>query len=467
MLGINQAPRTAPAEDDGSDHIGLETPGSGVATPQPDLQDKRQPGIMTYFGQVRQDPSASETRSTITRPLPTALPACAQHVGPPAPLPPHLISPAEGSLSRRLQSAAHRPSASLCQGLDAQPRAAHHGQGASQPCPTPPASQSSSTTSASASAFTSASSASSSSPSSSSAASLSREESSSKRKDPPALDTDHLASSQTLPHRPRSVTTPLELPCQAPQSAATSLSELVHSASGSDHAPPPPPCPPKDRPALSHPSTARQASSKWFSLDGIKELTRGVIFKSGPPTPTRALSSARPSSLDGREASSRKSNESVEPGSGTQTPRGANGAQVPTTKGRLTVKIAEARGLRRCRDPYVVAVFQRSELISSGPRSMGDAESAHTAPSAVGGIAIQRQGSDSGRPPMAIPMRSRQSSNTSVTDYNTFRSRTTHASFTNPKWDAEAVLYVTPLPRTLLFPSFYHPFVCRSKNKKG
>lgn len=60
--------------------------------------------------------------------------------------------------------------------------------------------------------------------------------------------------------------------------------------------------------------------------------------------------------------------------------------------------------------------------------------------SGLGGIPIQRQGSDSGRPPMAIPMRSRQSSNTSVTDYNTFRNRNARKSFTNPKWDAEAIL---------------------------
>jgi hypothetical protein len=41
---------------------------------------------------------------------------------------------------------------------------------------------------------------------------------------------------------------------------------------------------------------------------------------------------------------------------------------------------------------------------------------------------------------MAIPMRSRQSSNTSITDYNTFKSRNQRPSFTNPKWDAEAAL---------------------------
>ncbi|EON96870.1 putative serine threonine-protein kinase sck1 protein [Phaeoacremonium minimum UCRPA7] len=43
---------------------------------------------------------------------------------------------------------------------------------------------------------------------------------------------------------------------------------------------------------------------------------------------------------------------------------------------------------------------------------------------------------------MAIPMRSRQSSNTSIGEYNTFRNRTQRRSFTNPTWDAEAAFDV-------------------------
>ncbi|CRK27339.1 hypothetical protein BN1723_003502 [Verticillium longisporum] len=44
-------PTAAAADDDGTDQIGYDTPRSGVATPQPDLSDKRLPGIMSYFGQ--------------------------------------------------------------------------------------------------------------------------------------------------------------------------------------------------------------------------------------------------------------------------------------------------------------------------------------------------------------------------------------------------------------------------------
>jgi protein-serine/threonine kinase len=88
----------------------------------------------------------------------------------------------------------------------------------------------------------------------------------------------------------------------------------------------------------------------------------------------------------------------------------------------------------------VVVVFQRSELISSGPRPSEDDDEAAISAVAMGAIPMKRQGSDSGRP-MAIPMRSRQSSNTSLSDFNTFRNRTGRRSFTNPKWDAEAILY--------------------------
>ncbi|KAI9904902.1 hypothetical protein N3K66_001431 [Trichothecium roseum] len=163
--------------------------------------------------------------------------------------------------------------------------------------------------------------------------------------------------------------------------------------------------------------------------------------QSGPPTPTRALSAAQPSHVEPKIRSSRSSNEGVEK-SGTQTPRGsasATGAQVPIPKGKLTIKVAEARGLKKSREPYVVVVFQRSELISGGPRQGGEDETLSVTPTNLTSISIQRQNSDSGRPAVSIPMRSRQSSNTSITDYNTFRNRAGRmSSFTHPTWDAEA-----------------------------
>jgi protein-serine/threonine kinase len=117
----------------------------------------------------------------------------------------------------------------------------------------------------------------------------------------------------------------------------------------------------------------------------------------------------------------------------------ATGAPAPAPKGKLTVKIAEARGLRKSRDPYVVAVFQRNELVSKGPLpEKEEEEDQGTTSSPMGGIPIMRSGSDSGRP-MAIPMKSRQSSNTSLSDYRDFKSKG-RRSMTNPKWDTEAIL---------------------------
>jgi protein-serine/threonine kinase len=109
---------------------------------------------------------------------------------------------------------------------------------------------------------------------------------------------------------------------------------------------------------------------------------------------------------------------------------------VKAPKGKLTVKIAGARGLRRSKDPYVVVVFQRNELVSSGPRDEDQDENDGATSSPMGGIPIMRSPSDSGRP-MAIPMKSRQSSNNSSSDLRDFKGR---LPTSNPKWDTEAVL---------------------------
>jgi protein-serine/threonine kinase len=110
---------------------------------------------------------------------------------------------------------------------------------------------------------------------------------------------------------------------------------------------------------------------------------------------------------------------------------------VKSPKGKLTVKISGARGLRKSKDPYVVAVFQRNELVSSGPRDEDRDENEDATSSPMGGIPIMRSASDSGRA-MAIPMKSRQSSNnSSSTDHRDFKGR---PPTSNPTWDTEAVL---------------------------
>ena len=396
------------------DHIGTDTPRSGIATPQPDLQDKRLPGIMSYFGQVRPDPSVSEPSSSVFLRSESAIP-----------LDDARTRLSQVSSSKVRQSQVPPESPLHCSGisLDTRPplqldsigpgsKAAQQAHSPSHSYPTPPASQPSS-----------------------SGGSMTQDSSLSSGVAPAAVSAASRSAKLSLERsgRPDSITTNCLLP-DTSFKAETATVESGRPASSQHQEQ----SPSKDSPSF---STLAASSSKWYSLEGLKGLTRGVMFKSGQSTPTRALSAAHSSQSDGRDTLGRKSNDGADT-SGTQTPRNSatNGAEAPASRGKLTIKIAEGRGLRRCRDPYVVVVFQRSELISAGPRHSEEDDSLNAPTSAFGGIAIQRQGSDSGRP-VAIPMRSRQSSNTSITDYNTFRSRTSRPPSSNPKWDAEAVLY--------------------------
>jgi protein-serine/threonine kinase len=175
-------------------------------------------------------------------------------------------------------------------------------------------------------------------------------------------------------------------------------------------------------------------------------IMHSYFGQSTPATPTRALSNQTIKSdasggSDPANGQNGKTNTSDPALIAAQTTLTAPGAPAPAPKGKLTVKIVEARGLRKSRDPYVVAVFQRNELVSKGPLpdENDDNEDATSSP-ALGGIPISRSGSDSGRP-MAIPMKSRQSSNTSLSDYRDFKIKG-RRSISNPKWDTEAVFDV-------------------------
>ncbi|GAD94695.1 hypothetical protein AN4238.2 [Paecilomyces variotii No. 5] len=105
-----------------------------------------------------------------------------------------------------------------------------------------------------------------------------------------------------------------------------------------------------------------------------------------------------------------------------------DGPPVGSIKGKLHVKIAEARGLRPSTDPYVVCVFEWNEYISKGAQSPDDEETKK---------AQKEAEHDAGRP-MAIPMKSRQSSNNSSLDSHE-RGRT---QVTDPRWNHEAVFDV-------------------------
>ena len=111
---------------------------------------------------------------------------------------------------------------------------------------------------------------------------------------------------------------------------------------------------------------------------------------------------------------------------------------VGPPKGKLSLSISEGRGLRPSVDPYVVCQFQWAEYISEGPRNEETARGGNGTKRKSGRLAIRRTDSDMGKP-MAIPMRSRQSSNSGTSSDP--RENGTLKEVTNPKWEHDAILY--------------------------
>ncbi|KAK4170311.1 Serine/threonine-protein kinase [Cladorrhinum sp. PSN259] len=406
--GVNQRSRSVAAEEDGAD-LGYDSPRSGIATPQPDLHDKRLPGIMSYFNQVRASSfqrllsgSFKTPGQAATSPKPAVLRTEESiETAPESGLP---LSPAEDDDGPPLL-----PHEMLGDGVSSSetvvPQGAHL-----HPYPTPPVSQPSSLRN------------------------FAGDSGSQKFKNttPPTSRTAsprHLSVSEFGKGNARrmSLLAPLTTIINESNVSASHLSNPAGRAYTVPNSP--------SRSQLN--SGSGNLSYQSASIVHLKKLTDGPGIKSGASTPTRALSSTHHSD-DSRHGNGSIGERIDRTATNTPTPAGA---RAPAPKGKLTIKIAEARGLKKCKDPYVVVVFQRNELISAGPRTTEDSDEAAIAAVAMGGLPIQRSGSDNGRP-MAIPMRSRQSSNTSVSDFNTFRNRNSRRSFTNPKWDAEAVFDV-------------------------
>ncbi|OGE58202.1 hypothetical protein PENARI_c001G01137 [Penicillium arizonense] len=108
----------------------------------------------------------------------------------------------------------------------------------------------------------------------------------------------------------------------------------------------------------------------------------------------------------------------------------ANGAPTRPINGKLFVKITDGRGLRPSFDPYVVCVFEWNEYISKGARD-GEEETKRRQ------LESDAEEAAAGRP-MAIPMKSRQSSHNSAVDGD-HKGRT---PVTDPHWDHEATFDV-------------------------
>ena len=407
-------------DDDAHDHIDSDTPRSGVATPQPDPSDKRLPGIMhSYFGQVG---TGSSKRSN-SGPLDT--PALGSEAQNPRPfhrrgeemggedelLPVASDSNNETELACNIKSevasSVHVHERTELPQVPKPLRSGLHSY------PTPPVSQ----------------------PPSLHKLKLSDESSEDDdvgaRKPAISFSAHRQSISESFLSSARRAS------LMNPLSSVVTASH-VHATHFSNPSGPYP----ATTPSTPTHSRLNSAFHDSPSYERLKRLTSDAPRKKSiPPTPTRALSNhtVKSDASGGSEPAPGQNGKIIAPDvTPAPTSVGLAVAPAPAPKGKLTVKITEARGLRKSRDPYVVAVFQRNELVSKGPLPEDEDEKEDLAGIPMGGIPIMRTGSDSGRP-MAIPMKSRQSSNTSLSDYRDFKVKG-RRSFTNPKWDTEAVL---------------------------
>ena len=180
-------------------------------------------------------------------------------------------------------------------------------------------------------------------------------------------------------------------------------------------------------------------SSLISCLENVK-LTEDVASPctKTPPLTPRALSN------DGSENARRSTAATATPRSNQSPARDPKNGNLPggPLRGRLSVKISKARGLRPCYDPYAVCVFEWNESIAKNDNEYGvemERDESRGRESSLGGVAINRSASDMGRS-MAIPMKSRQSSTTSLSDQKKFKNG--NSQVTDPRWDHETMLYV-------------------------
>lgn len=396
--------------DEDPDHIGSNssTP-PGAATPRPDPTDKRQPGILSYFGQVRSTlpsmPSVFRPRTSLSGPS-----ASAQPSEPP--------EHPDGGVEETGESAAPKmgadalptaPSSPKRQmsGEDESPPLLPHERGDAAPArasaprgdlsfsyPTPPTS------------------------SASSLHRVSKDETSSLTSGFPPSTRSHSSNDKkdaSSACTPRGHTSAMSSPTSSITTTTT-----VPAAHLSNPANPVSSNPPTtaSKPVVASPSASRRSTDNASSEEG-KTLTDDVARAQNTPphTPRTQSQEGKPPAAPSNLSHSARSSTSI--GNATTA--------VVAPKGKLSVVITEGRGLRSSIDPYVVCQFQWAEDISDGPKKGAEPPK--------GAMPMMRTDSDSGRP-MAIPMKSRQSSNHG---WNPQESRE-RDEISNPKWDHNAVL---------------------------
>lgn len=181
-------------------------------------------------------------------------------------------------------------------------------------------------------------------------------------------------------------------------------------------------------------SAAQQLSASLQASEDTRLIEHAAPpRKQTPPRTPRTLSHET-------KPTSQESKTSAPPSH--ETARARHGSTDATLmdqpKGKLSIQISSGRGLRPSVKPYVVCQFQYNEYISKGPRSdsgNGTESDANTESLRRGPLRMQRTDSDVGRS-MAIPMKNRQSSQTSLSDRDIGRKQ----EVTDPVWNHEAVL---------------------------
>lgn len=408
------------ADDDSHDQIGTgsATP-SGVATPHPDPTDKRLPGILhTYFGQVRERPftAPSDQNPSPCIPLAPGMDTLTQTTKfgpgatggaalPTAPSTPGETDP-EAPQSLTLGQAGFSQQVARLNRLTV------------SAYPTPPSSSSSSSKRKSSEGD--------------SDGSLQPREVGIFKASRPSFSR-HSSGNIVMPlrmHRQTASLNPLSNVTTSSNVHAANISNPASSTSSTG-----PSTPTRDVPANS------ALSSLASHLESAK-LTDDVVpprEKNTPPHTPRALSSDGSETAKHAPSTPEQGHDNARQSGATTSSPPRSSTHVNPPRGKLSVTISEARGLRPSYSPYAVCAFEWIESIARGPKQ-GDAEAepqTSREQSLGGGIPIQRSGSDMGGRSMAIPMKSRQSSTTSLKDVKDFKNG---RQVTDPKWDHTGVL---------------------------
>jgi hypothetical protein len=188
------------------------------------------------------------------------------------------------------------------------------------------------------------------------------------------------------------------------------------------------------------PSPAPSASSRTPSASQLagetEKLTQGDF--ASPQNQATPPQTPRTRSQEGKPPTSNLSRTSLASSTSRDSKTSSSKSEkdspvVGAPKGKLAVTISEGRDLRPSTDPYCVFQFQWAEYISDGPKY--DESKGRSTP-----VQMRRTESEMQmHKPMAIPMRSRQSSNSG---HSSDAREESHEDVTNPTWEHEAVLYV-------------------------